>query len=174
MNGLKKLKLTYDDLKDKYPRLIMAHVTGWGLNGPMSSLPGLDAVSFFGINGMLSDNLMVEGGITCPITGMGDFTTGGFMDIGIVTALYNRDRTGKGDYVMTSLYGVGGWVSANCSIGTQYYDPWPRNKGTQSPMSQAYLCSDGKYVQLFVNEYEKYWGAFVDAFGIQDLRDDEG
>ena len=173
MNGLKKLKLTYDDLKDKYPRLIMAHVTGWGLNGPMSSLPGLDAVSFFGINGMLSDNLMVEGGITCPITGMGDFTTGGFMDIGIVTALYNRDRTGKGDYVMTSLYGVGGWVSANCSIGTQYYDPWPRNKGTQSPMSQAYLCSDGKYVQLFVNEYEKYWGAFVDAFGIQDLRDDE-
>ena len=95
------------------------------------------------------------------------------MDIGIVTALYNRDRTGKGDYVMTSLYGVGGGVSANCSIGTQYYDPWPRNKGTQSPMSQAYLCSDGKYVQLFVNEYEKYWGAFVDAFGIQDLRDDE-
>lgn len=56
----------------------MAHVTGWGKEGPMSSLPGLDAISFFGINGMLSDNLMVEGGITCPVTGMGDFTTAVF------------------------------------------------------------------------------------------------
>lgn len=172
MQGLKKLGLTYEDLKDRYPRLIMAHVTGWGKEGPMSSLPGLDAISFFGINGMLSDNLMVEGGITCPVTGMGDFTTGGFLDIGILTALYNRERTGRGDYVMTSLYGVGGWVSSNCSIGTQYHDPWPRTKWTQSPMSQAYLCSDGRYVQLFVNEYEKFWDVFVDAFGIQDLRCD--
>lgn len=94
------------------------------------------------------------------------------MDIGILTALYNRERTGLGDYVMTSLYGVGGWVSSNCSIGTQYHDPWPRTKWTQSPMSQAYLCSDGRYVQLFVNEYEKFWDVFVDAFGIQDLRGD--
>ena len=172
MSGLKKMGLSYDDLKDKFPRLIMAHVTGWGMSGPMSNLPGLDAVSFFGINGLLSDNLMVEGGITCPITGMGDFTTGGFLDVGILTALYNREKTGRGDYVMTSLYGVGGWVSANCSIGTQYYNPWPRNKGTQSPMSQAYMCSDGKYVQLFVNEYEKFWNVFVNAFKIDDLRDD--
>ena len=97
MQGLKKLGLTYEDLKDRYPRLIMAHVTGWGKEGPMSSLTGLDAISFFGINGMLSDNLMVEGGITCPVTGMGDFTTGGFLDIGILTALYNRERTGRGD-----------------------------------------------------------------------------
>ena len=87
MSGLKKMGLSYDDLKDKFPRLIMAHVTGWGMSGPMSNLPGLDAVSFFGINGLLSDNLMVEGGITCPITGMGDFTTGGFLDVGFLTAL---------------------------------------------------------------------------------------
>lgn len=172
-NALKKMKLDYDSIKDLYPRLIMAHVTGWGKEGPMSSLPGLDAVSFFGINGLLSDNLMYEGAITCPVTGMGDFTTGGFMDIGILTALYNRERTGKGDYVMTSLYGVGGWVSACCSLGTQYYDPWPRNRGTQSPMSQAYLTKDGKYVQLFVNEYEKKWDCFCEAFDIMDLHDDE-
>ena len=94
------------------------------------------------------------------------------VDIGILTALYNRERTGRGEYVMTSLYGVGGWVSSNCSIGTQYHNPWPRTKWTQSPMSQAYLCSDGRYVQLFVNEYEKFWDVFVDAFGIQDLRGD--
>ena len=173
MDGLKKLGLTYDDLKDKYPRLIMAHVTGYGKDGPMSKLPGLDAVAFFGVNGLLSDNLMVEGGITCPVTGMGDFTTGGFMDVGILTALYNREKTGKGDYVMTSLYGVGGWVSSNCSLGTQYFNPWPRNKGTQSPMSQAYLCKDGKYIQLFVNEYERFWPVFCEAFDIMDLLHDE-
>lgn len=171
--ALKKMGLDYDSLKDKYPKLIMAHVTGWGKDGPMSTLPGLDAVSFFGINGLLSDNLMYEGAITCPVTGMGDFTTGGFMDIGIMTALYNREKTGKGDYVMTSLYGVGGWVSSCCSLGTQYYNPWPRNRGTQSPMSQAYLTKDGKFVQLFVNEYEKKWDCFCKAFDIMDLHDDE-
>lgn len=173
LNGLKKLGLDYDSIKDKYPRVIMAHVTGWGKDGPLSTLPGLDAVSFFGVNGLLSENAMEKGAVSIPVTGMGDFTTGGFMDIGILTALYNREKTGKGDYVMTSLYGVGGWVSACCSLGTQYNNPWPRSRGTQSPMGQAYMTKDGKFVQLFVNEYEKFWDAFVDAFGLDDMRDDD-
>ena len=97
---------------------------------------------------------------------------GGYLDIGIMTALYQREKTGRGDYVMTSLYGVGGWVSQNCAIGTQYYDPWPRSRWTQSPMGQAYRTKNGKYVQLFVNEYEKRWDAFCEAFGLQDLHDD--
>lgn len=112
--GLERLGLDYDSIKDKYPRLIYAHGTAYGKSGPLSSYPGLDAVAFFGINGMLTDNMMTEDGAICPITGMGDFTTGGYLDIGIMTALYNRERTGRGDYVMTSLYGVGGWVSQNC------------------------------------------------------------
>ena len=111
--GLERLGLDYDSIKDKYPRLIYAHGTAYGKSGPLSSYPGLDAVAFFGINGMLTDNMMTEDGAICPITGMGDFTTGGYLDIGIMTALYNRERTGRGDYVMTSLYGVGGWVFVN-------------------------------------------------------------
>lgn len=170
--GLERLGLDYGSIKDKYPRLIYAHGTAYGKSGPLSSYPGLDAVAFFGINGMLTDNMMTEDGAICPITGMGDFTTGGYLDIGIMTALYNRERTGRGDYVMTSLYGVGGWVSQNCAIGTQYYDPWPRSRWTQSPMGQAYKTKDGKYVQIFVNEYEKRWDAFCAAFGIEDLHDD--
>lgn len=170
--GLERPGLDYDSIKDKYPRLIYAHGTAYGKSGPLSSYPGLDAVAFFGINGMLTDNMMTEDGAICPITGMGDFTTGGYLDIGIMTALYNRERTGRGDYVMTSLYGVGGWVSQNCAIGTQYYDPWPRSRWTQSPMGQAYKTKDGKYVQIFVNEYEKRWDAFCAAFGIEDLHDD--
>ena len=170
--GLERLGLDYDSIKDKYPRLIYAHGTAYGKSGPLSSYPGLDAVAFFGINGRLTDKMMTEDGAICPITGMGDFTTGGYLDIGIMTALYNRERTGRGDYVMTSLYGVGGWVSQNCAIGTQYYDPWPRSRWTQSPMGQAYKTKDGKYVQIFVNEYEKRWDAFCAAFGIEDLHDD--
>lgn len=73
---------------------------------------------------------------------------------------------------MMSLYGVGGWVSQNCAIGTQYYDPWPKTRWTQSPMGQAYQTKDGKFVQIFVNEYEKRWDAFCDAFELQDLHDD--
>lgn len=170
--GLERLKLDYDSLKDRYPKLIYAHGTAYGRKGPLSAYPGLDAVAFFGINGMLTDNMLTDDGGICPVTGMGDFTTGGYLAIGIMTALYQREKSGKGDYVMTSLYGVGGWVSQNCAIGTQYYNPWPRNRWTQSPMGQAYKTKNGKFVQLFVNEYEKRWDAFCKAFGLDDIHDD--
>lgn len=47
--GLERLGLDYEAIKDRYPRLIYAHGTAYGRSGPLSSLPGLDAVAFFEI-----------------------------------------------------------------------------------------------------------------------------
>ena len=56
LGGLKKHNLDYDTLKEKYPRLVMAHATGYGCkDGPLSAAPGLDAVAFFAMNGLISD-----------------------------------------------------------------------------------------------------------------------
>ena len=165
--GLEKLGLDYKSLKDKFPRLIMAQVTGWGLEGPMSNMPGIDAISFFGKNGLLTDLRMDPDSppIYSP-TGMGDLTTGTMLAVGTLAALYKRERTGKGDYVMTSLYGTGNWVTSPICTGTEYGYEWPRNCYNSSPMGQAYLCKDGKYIFSFVNDFDKMWPYFAEALGI--------
>ena len=57
LGGLKKHNLDYDTLKEKYPRLVMAHATGYGCkDGPLSAAPGLDAVAFFAMNGLISED----------------------------------------------------------------------------------------------------------------------
>jgi crotonobetainyl-CoA:carnitine CoA-transferase CaiB-like acyl-CoA transferase len=91
----------------------------------------------------------------------------------IMTALFARERTGKGDYVSASLYGTGNWVTSAINSGTQYFNPWPRSRFTQSPMGQAFETKDGKFVQIFVNEYERYFPVFCKAFNIEDMLDDE-
>ena len=175
LGGLKKYGLDWDSLKVKYPRLVMAHVTDYGCkDGPMSEAPGLDAVAFFAMNGLSSDLLMdPDATPICPPTGMGDLITGMPLFAGIMTALFARERTGIGDFVSTSLYGTGNWVTAAINGGTQYYNPWPRNRYTQSPMAQAYKMKDGKFVQLFVNEYDRYFPDFCRAMHIEDLINDE-
>ena len=165
----------YDTLKEKYPRLVMAHATGYGCkDGPLSAAPGLDAVAFFAMNGLISDlRLNPDDSPICPPTGMGDLTTGMPLFGAIMTALFARERTGKGDYVSASLYGTGNWVTSAINSGTQYFNPWPRSRFTQSPMGQAFETKDGKFVQIFVNEYERYFPVFCKAFNIEDMLDDE-
>lgn len=175
LGGLKKHNLDYDTLKEKYPRLVMAHATGYGCkDGPLSAAPGLDAVAFFAMNGLISDlRLNPDDSPICPPTGMGDLTTGMPLFGAIMTALFARERTGKGDYVSASLYGTGNWVTSAINSGTQYFNPWPRSRFTQSPMGQAFETKDGKFVQIFVNEYERYFPVFCKAFNIEDMLDDE-
>ena len=175
LGGLKKHNLDYDTLKEKYPRLVMAHATGYGCkDGPLSAAPGLDAVAFFAMNGLISDlRLNPDDSPICPPTGMGDLTTGMPLFGAIMTALFARERTGKGDYVSASLYGTGNWVTSAINSGTQYFNPWPRSRFTQSPMCQAFETKDGKFVQIFVNEYERYFPVFCKAFNIEDMLDDE-
>ena len=71
LGGLKKHNLDYDTLKEKYPRLVMAHATGYGCkDGPLSAAPGLDAVAFFAMNGLISDlRLNPDDSPICPPTG---------------------------------------------------------------------------------------------------------
>ena len=96
LGGLKKHNLDYDTLKEKYPRLVMAHATGYGCkDGPLSAAPGLDAVAFFAMNGLISDlRLNPDDSPICPPTGMGDLTTGMPLFGAIMTALFARERTG--------------------------------------------------------------------------------
>src|SRR6201991_1896940 len=111
----KKLKLEYEDVAGWNPRLIYADITGFGEKGPDADLPGFDITSYWARSGLLS--MTRDAGVppTWPVGGSGDNATAVGLYSAIVTALYRRERTGKGSYVTTSLLAEGIW-SASVAI----------------------------------------------------------
>ena len=111
----KKLKLEYNDLAQWNPRLIYGDLTGFGEKGPDSELPGFDITAYWARSGLLSMTRDAGAPPTWPVAGSGDNATAVGLYSAIVTALYRRERTGKGSYVTTSLLAEGVW-SASVSI----------------------------------------------------------
>src|SRR5437588_7297565 len=103
----KRLKLEYADVAQWNPRLIYADVTGYGEKGPDASLPGFDITAYWARSGLLSLTRDAGAPPTLPPSGSGDHATAVTLFSAIVTALYRRERTGKGSYVTTSLLAAG-------------------------------------------------------------------
>ena len=111
----KKLGLEYEDVVGWNPRLIYADLTGFGEKGPDANLPGFDITSYWARSGLLSMTRDAGAAPTWPVAGSGDNASAVGLYSAIVTALYRRERTGKGSYVTTSLLAEGIW-SASVSI----------------------------------------------------------
>jgi crotonobetainyl-CoA:carnitine CoA-transferase CaiB-like acyl-CoA transferase len=106
----KKLKLSYEDVSQWNPLLIYADITGYGDNGPDADLPGFDITAYWARTGLLSLTRDAGAPPTLPVSGSGDHATAVSLYSAIVTALYRRERTGKGSYVTTSLLASGAWA----------------------------------------------------------------
>src|SRR6266705_108740 len=117
----KKLKLEYEDVVGWNPRLIYADLTGFGDKGPDADLPGFDITSYWARSGLLSMTRDAGAPPAWPVAGSGDNATAVGLYSAIVTALYRRERTGKGSYVTTSLLAEGVW-SASVSIQSALCD----------------------------------------------------
>ncbi len=92
-----------DTLVKKFPRLIHARVSGFGADGPLGGFPGYDAM-VQASSGLVSVNGSPESGpvrIGVPVV---DLSTGMNACIGILMALYERNRSGKGQFVDATLY----------------------------------------------------------------------
>src|SRR3981189_3538016 len=108
----KRLKLEYDDVVQNNPRLIYADLTGFGEKGPDAELPGFDITSYWARSGLLSMTRDAGAPPTWPVAGSGDNATAVGLYSAIVTALYRRERTGKGSHVTTSLLAEGVWAAS--------------------------------------------------------------
>ena len=100
---MEKWGIGYDTLSEKFPRLVHARVSGFGADGPLGGFPGYDAMVQASA-GLVSVNGSPEGGpvrIGVPVV---DLSTGMNACIGILMALYERNRSGKGQFVDATLY----------------------------------------------------------------------
>ncbi|MGF1608034.1 MAG: CaiB/BaiF CoA transferase family protein [Kiloniellales bacterium] len=105
--AMEKWGLGYEDLlKARFPRLIHCRITGFGADGPLGGLPGYDAAvqattGMFAVNGSETSGGMRLG---IPIVDIG---TGLYAAIAILMALYERARSGAGQYIDMTLYDSG-------------------------------------------------------------------
>ena len=103
---LEKWGMGYAVLSVKFPRLIHARVTGFGADGPLGGMPGYDAIVQT-MTGLSSCNGSPESGPVKLGVPMVDMTTGLNLVIGILMALHERHRSGRGQFVEVALYDAG-------------------------------------------------------------------
>src|ERR1700688_317318 len=149
----KRLNLEYDDVAKWNPRLIYADLTGFGEKGPDADLPGFDITAYWARSGLLSMTRDAGAPPTWPVAGSGDNATAVGLYSAIVTALYRRERTGKGSYVTTSLLAEGVW-SASVSIQgalceAKFFAPHDRKNPANAALN-VYRSSDGTWFVLIV------------------------
>jgi formyl-CoA transferase len=100
---MEKWGLGYDTLSQKFPRLVHARVSGFGADGPLGGYPGYDAMVQASA-GLVSVNGAPEAGpvrIGVPVV---DLSTGMNACMGILMALFERTKSGKGQFVDATLY----------------------------------------------------------------------
>src|SRR5580693_8303230 len=147
----KRLKLEYDDVAQWNPRLIYADLTGFGEKGPDADLPGFDITAYWARSGLLSMTRDAGAPPTWPVAGSGDNATAVGLYSAIVTALYRRERTGRGSAVTTSLLAEGIWacgVSVQAALcGANFY-PLHDRKSPPNATMNVYRTSDDNWVMI--------------------------
>lgn len=145
------LGITYEDLKPLNPAMIYASLTAYGEKGPERQRKGFDQLAYWARSGLME--LMREPGTmpTQGLPGMGDHPTGVALYAGIVTALLNRERSGEGSMVETSLLANGLWSAAGIVQGVMADGDMPLYRSlNESPpaMMRPYETLDGRWLQF--------------------------
>ena len=169
----KKLKLEYEDVTQWNPRLIYADLTGFGEKGPDAALPGFDITAYWARSGLLSMTRDAGAPPTWPVAGSGDNATAVGLYAAIATALYRRERTGKGSYVTTSLLAEGVW-SASVFIQAalceaNFFGLHDRTHPANAALN-VYQASDGTWFLLVVTPDKL--ATVAKAIGREDLQTD--
>lgn len=173
--ALARAGLDHETLRAANPRLIYASLTGYGLTGPDADKPGMDVAAFWSRAGV--------GAITAPKgsepfpirTGMGDHVTSLATVSAILAAVYERERTGVGRLVETSLlrtgvYAIGSDMAIQLRLG-KLASTRGRREAVQ-PLANFYKTADGRWICLLPRQGSVDWPRIAAAAGHPELVDD--
>jgi crotonobetainyl-CoA:carnitine CoA-transferase CaiB-like acyl-CoA transferase len=173
--ALARAGLDWETLRAENPRLIYCSLTGYGLEGPDADKPGMDVAAFWSRSGV--------GAITAPKgvdpfpirTGMGDHVTSLATVSAILAAVVERQRTGVGRLVETSLmragvYAIGSDMAIQLRLG-KLASTRPREQAVQ-PLANFFRTADGRWVCLLVRQGGADWPRIAAAAGKAHLVDD--
>src|SRR5215217_1669941 len=157
VGGLARFGLDYKNLSAENPRLIYCSVTGFGQDGPDAQRPGYDLMAQ-GIGGFMDITGMPDGEPMRAGVPVSDIFTGVYSVIGILAALAQRERTGKGCYVDTALVDSTVGVLANQGMNYLASGKVPARIGNAHPNIvpyQVFTVADG-YIIIATGNDSQY------------------
>jgi crotonobetainyl-CoA:carnitine CoA-transferase CaiB-like acyl-CoA transferase len=172
----RKLGLGYETLAPLNPRLIYASFTGYGERGAEADKPGFDSNAYWARSGLM--DLVRADESTTParsIAGMGDHPCAMAFYGAIVTALYQRERTGKGSHVSSNLMANGVWAASVLAqaklCGATFSERRPRERALNA-VTNHYRCKDGRWIMLSLLNEEKQFPILARCLGREELTTD--
>jgi crotonobetainyl-CoA:carnitine CoA-transferase CaiB-like acyl-CoA transferase len=171
---MEALALSYDVLSQRNPRLIYAATSGFGQTGPDRLRPALDIIAQ-GMGGIMSITGEPGGPPVRPGTSLGDIAAGLFTAIGVLAALHERERSGRGQMIDVAMLDC--QISILENAFARYYATGqvPEPIGTRHPVAtpfQAFPTRDGYIVLALSWGVENQWELFCATIGRAELIDD--
>jgi len=173
---IKHLNISYEKLAEINPKLIYALITGFGEKGAEADSPGFDETAWWARSGLM-DTLRAKGAEpTMAPTGIGDNNTAVALFASILLGLYQRERTGKGCKVGTSLIASGVWTNSihaqAALVGCEHQLAYAHGDTPNPLVGGIYKTKDDRRVFL-VQMNPKNWEPMCDGLGAPALKIDK-
>jgi crotonobetainyl-CoA:carnitine CoA-transferase CaiB-like acyl-CoA transferase len=174
--GLKRSGLDPEAVLARNPRLIYASLTGYGLEGPDADRPGMDAAAFWARAG-LAALFRPKGGEPVQLrTAFGDHVAALAIVSGVMAALYERERTGKGRLVEASLLRAAHYAASSDLAIQHVYGRTASNRARRDvslPLVNFFKTKDERWISLLSRQGEGDWPRLCRALKLDHLAEDE-
>ena len=173
---IEQFELEYEKLRNTNPRLVYAHVSGYGRRGPEKNRRGFDLAGFWARTG-IQDVMRPYGGAPVhPAGGSGDHVTALALLSGIMMALYDREKTGQGRMVSSSLAASGcytnGMALQAAIAGHDREAVLEKNNGMRAAFSNLYQTRDDRHVMLIIVNPRKEFPGLAKSLGHEEWLED--
>jgi len=164
-----RLGLDYEALAKINPRIVLASISGFGQDGPYRDRPGFDQIAQ-GMSGLMSITGLPGQGPVRVGAAVADVSAGLFAALGIMTALLERERSGRGQWVQSSLLQAAITLTdfqAARYLKEKEVAPQVGNDHPTSMPTSAYRTADG-HINVAASG-EGMWQRLCKAIGREDL-----
>lgn len=168
---MKRLGCDYESLREINPRLVYCSISGFGEGSPYADLAGLDLIAQ-GLSGLMSVTGDPDAG-GAPVkagTPVCDLGTGMFGALGIISALYHRNTSGRGQHIEATLLDTPlSWMTWRAA---EYWGTGdvPEPQGSGRAVYRAFKCSDDRWVNI--GPSNRLWPVACRTIGLEQLIDD--
>src|SRR6202046_2693680 len=171
-----RLRMAPADLLPLNPRLIYASFTAYGEAGEEAAKTAFDSTAYWARTGLMD---AVRAEVDTPparsAPGMGDHPSATGLYAAIVTALYRREKTGRGGLVSSSLLANGLWANG-CFVQTRLFGESvphrPPREQAPNALANHYRCRDGRWFIMALFNEERQLRPLLAAIGREELASD--
>ncbi|HET8997372.1 MAG TPA: CaiB/BaiF CoA-transferase family protein [Acetobacteraceae bacterium] len=170
--AMEKWGIGYDVLSQRFPGLIHCRISGFGGDGPLGGLPGYDAI-LQAMTGLMSVNGNSETGPMRLGTAIVDMGTGLYSAVGILMALHERSRSGRGQYLDMTLYDCGMALLHPQAANYFLNDKRPAGTGNPHPNLVPYDKYPTRTCEIFIASGNNgQFRKLCDLIGRPDMAED--